>query len=180
MEGKRNYGQILAVGFGLQKPLRFMLLFFHLWFVLRAAVGLQLPHCGAARVFTQSCRQTPRVAPWGFVFGKAPLAVRVSVMAVPGSGASIATIGDVFEAPTRTKPVPLFLPGFGLSALHIVSRQDLSCIEQKYTNSKLSIQISPAWFMSVGPLDTLLPLCPCLIVRSVAPPAPRAQPGPER
>ena len=88
MEGKRNYGKILGVGFGSQKPLRFMRLFFHLWFVLRAAVGLEVLHCGAARVFTQSCRQTPRVAPWGVVFGlwkrKAPLAVRVSVMAAPG------------------------------------------------------------------------------------------------
>ena len=30
MEGKRNYGKILAVGFGSQKPLNLMLLFFHL------------------------------------------------------------------------------------------------------------------------------------------------------
>ena len=77
---------MVAVGFGLQKPLRFMLLFFHLWFVLRAAVGLQLPHCGAVRGFhavlpSDSTSCALGVCVWK---RKAPLAVRVSVMAVPG------------------------------------------------------------------------------------------------
>ena len=89
------------VGFGSQKRLN--LLFFNLWLVLRALQGREGFHAVRPSDST-SCALGICQCVWK---RQAPLAVRVSVMAVPGQGASTTTVGDKFEAPAHTKPVPL-------------------------------------------------------------------------